>query len=142
MLIASPSDCGQLPLTLCWFMGFFSLIGWKSEIYKRTQETKKKSPGVQLFCEQLLQHGLPFFWRSSWLCACLKAESYTEAEKSTCWTPVLNFHVFLFNFHPIASKEDREIPFTKVFTSSLLIPWLPPILLLYLRLSEISPNKF
>ena len=27
MLIASPSDCGRLPLTLIWFIGFFSLIG-------------------------------------------------------------------------------------------------------------------
>ena len=57
----------------------------KSKICKRTHEANKKVawPVVQLFCWQF-SLGLLFLRRSSCLWACLKAESYTEVEKSAC----------------------------------------------------------
>ena len=71
------------------FISFFNLIGQKiKDLKEKARGKQKKSPGVKLFCEQFFQYGLTFFfWRPSWLCSCLKAETYIKAEKSVCWKP-------------------------------------------------------
>ena len=89
ILIASPCDSGRLPAILIWFVYQFLQFDWSKikDLEENARGGQKKSPEVQLFCGQFFQHRLTLFWRSNWLCACLKAESYTEAEKSACWKP-------------------------------------------------------
>ena len=54
---------------------------------ERTRQTKKVAWSSAFWLT--IQHGLTFFWRSSRLCTCFKARSYTEAENSACWKPAL-----------------------------------------------------
>ena len=74
------------------FISFFNLIDWKTKIYKRTYEADKKSRLEFNFLWKIFSAYADFFWRSSWLCACLKVESYTKAEKSACWKPALSIN--------------------------------------------------
>ena len=68
-MTASPCDHGQLPAILVLVCLSVSSI-WLVKNQKFTWSST--------FLWTIFQHGLTFFWWSSWLWACLKAESYTE----------------------------------------------------------------
>ena len=79
-------------LTLaCLLVSSILLIEKQRFIRERTRRTKKVA-WSSTFLWKIFSAYADFFWRSSWLCACLKVESYTEAEKSACWKPALSIN--------------------------------------------------
>ena len=81
---------------------FFLLVSsiWFAENQRFIRDCKRRTKKVawnSTFCGQFFQPRLTFFWQSSWLCACLKVESYTEAENSACWKLAL-----MINYRPIS----------------------------------------
>ena len=73
---------------VCLSVSLIWLVENQIFIREHTRRTKKVA-WSSTFLRTIFSAWGDFYWRCSWLFACLKTESYTEAEKTLWWKPAL-----------------------------------------------------